>query len=234
MNSQRQHAFTAIELIIVISVIMVLAAMIVPATMRVMQKTTVNRAAEALIRVHREARQLAMVGHPVAGSAVHVGVALVAPADGSPSYAVLLLGTDLTTELMADDDSDGLPDTGASARPRLRLNLPPSIEVLVRHGSNPAAPLSGRLGWFYAWRTGEPLATTASSTPISIGTPGRPVAQPTQTYTSPHAASDILSLAMPAIPPSPVCSSLSFGHRGGRYQTSVSIYAVGIAHRTDG
>lgn len=233
MNGPTQHAFTAIEMIIVISVIMILAAMIVPATMRIMQKTTVDRAAEALIRVHRDARQLAMAGHPVTGSTDHVGVALVVPTDG-PIYAVLLLGEDLTAELMADDDGDGIPDTGSTARPRLRINLPPSIEVLVRHGSDPAAPLSGRLGWFYAWRTGEPLATTASSTPISIGTPGRVAAQPTQTYASPHAASDILSLAMPAIPPSPVCSSLSFRHRGGRYQTSVSIYAVGIAHRTDG
>ena len=224
--------FSAIELVMVISIISLLAAIATPAVLHAAGVARLSGAADVLLRVHREARLLAMTRQPVLGKTY--GMAIVAP-PGDEAYVVVLLGTTATDILMADDDGDGQPDTGAAARPLLRISLPRSVEMLVAQGfAGTAVPFTGTLVWFYDWRTGVPLASAAATNPVSIGTRGHPTARATQTWTSAFGTNDLLALARPVVPPSPVCSELAVVARGtASPRIRVAIYDPGLGWRSE-
>lgn len=227
-----RHGFTAIEIVVVISIIALLAAISAPAVLRAAQTARLASAADVLLRVHREARLLAMTRPAVAGS--RYGMVVEVPADG-PAYAAILLGTAATDLLMADDDGDGAPDSGAGARPLLRIPLPASIQLLVATGATGArAPFTGTLTWFYDWQTGVPLQDATATNPVSIGTRGHPTARATQYFTSPYGTNDLLALARPVVPSSPVCSELAVVTRGtSAPRIRVAIYDPGLGWRSD-
>jgi prepilin-type N-terminal cleavage/methylation domain-containing protein len=224
-----RSAFTLIEMLIVLTIAAILAAVAGPVTVGILQKSNVTQSAERILSVHRLARQLSLRGHDVVGSINHYGVAIVVPESGAP-YATVLYGTSATDELMSDADGDGQPDSGPGAKPRLRVELPKHLEVLTASAAaDPATPLHGSVAWFYQWQTGAPCSAGNFGTAVSIGTRGQ-AAQAQVTFASPFSDNDLLSLAKPAVPPSPVCSALALKNRGGRYQVDIAIYAIGIAH----
>lgn len=230
--SRCSSGFTAIELVMVVSIIALLAAIATPAVLRAAQTARLAGAADGILRVHREVRILAMTRPPVAGAAY--GMALVATGDGG-AYATALLGSSASDVLMADDDGDGAPDTGSAARPLLLVPLPRSVELHVAQGAaGTAAPLAATLSWFYAWRTGAPRQTASAGSPISIGTRGHATARATQYFTSAYGANDLLALARPVVPPSPVCSELAVVARGTTApRIRIAIYDPGLGWRSD-
>lgn len=228
-----RRGFSAIEIIVVVSIMALLAAIATPAVLRAAATARLSAAAEAILRVHREARQLAMTRHLAVASKLY-GTVVVVPASGE-AYAAILFGTSDTDILMADDDGDGQADTGPGARPLLRVPLPGSVEVHVAQGAaGVAAPFTGTLHWFYDRRTGVPLESVASTNPVSIGTRGHAVARATQFFTSVYGTNDLLALARPVVPPSPVCSELAVTARGTTTpRIRIAIYDPGLGWRSE-
>ena len=88
-----RDGFTAIEMMVVISVMILLVAMSLPGLFPALKKGRVSDAAEAIMRVASQARQMARLRPQPVGAAVsYYGVSVVVPATG-PAYAVLTYGS---------------------------------------------------------------------------------------------------------------------------------------------
>lgn len=97
MSTSSRAGFTAIEMMVVVSIIIVLVAMVVPTIGPAMKKGAVSDAANAIQRACSQARQLARsTTEPrVTGGAIpsRYGVAVVVPAEpNKAAYAVVIYG----------------------------------------------------------------------------------------------------------------------------------------------
>jgi type II secretory pathway pseudopilin PulG len=182
-------AFTALELIVSISIMVVVVAMVIPTIYPALRKGQVHEAAEAIRRVCSQARQLAQTQSPgvgTRGAISYYGVAVVVPKTG-PAYAVLTYGNTLptfsgsgaSTELAAGSITSPSGTRLSQVRIPFSGNVLPftsSSPLVVRPGVpisvTPMAPGSC-IGWYYQFRTGLPIAPASSgSVPITLASPG--------------------------------------------------------------
>jgi len=176
--------FTAIEMMVVVSIIIVLVAMVVPTIGPAMKKGSVHDAASAIQRACSQARQLARsTTEPKVdrGMPPSYGVAVVVPTEANkPAYAVVIYGnsnpsdygfannkdnqypngTPLLDRLgsVGDGGSGPLgPPQKASAKFQFNRGVMPVTAPSVAPPAIPSYALMGSgtaVGWYYQYRTG--------------------------------------------------------------------------------
>jgi len=167
--------FTAIEMMVVVSIIIVLVAMVVPTIGPAMKKGSVHDAASAIQRACSQARQLARsTTEPKVdrGMPPSYGVAVVVPTEANkPAYAVVIYGNSNPSDYgFANSEVNQYPNgtpalsgvgliSGMKAAAKFQFNrgvmpvtasgaFPPAIPSYALMGSGTA------VGWYYQYRTG--------------------------------------------------------------------------------
>jgi type II secretory pathway pseudopilin PulG len=186
--------FTAIEMMVVVSIIIVLVAMVVPTIGPAMKKGSVHDAASAIQRACSQARQLARSStepRVAAGMPPSYGVSVVVPAAANqPAYAVVIYGNRNPSDYsFASQESNQYPNgtpaldgtgtiSGMKAAARFPFNrgvmpvtapgaVPPAIPNYALMGTNTA------VGWYYQYRTGFVFNNVAQWTKaVDIGVNG--------------------------------------------------------------
>jgi type II secretory pathway pseudopilin PulG len=150
----RHRGFTAVELIIVMSIMILLVGLAAPTVFASLRSSQVQRGAALIGNIARQAQACALQGlAPSTGETY--GIAVVDdPADGNAPYAALIYGTPNSTGRMRDLwFSDG--------RTRIIERLPSAVSVRVA-GNALRGQAVKEVVWFYNWRTGTPLAPTGT------------------------------------------------------------------------
>ncbi len=187
---RRRSGFTLIELCVVISIIMILAAAVVPAIIPPFRQGQVQSAGDAIIEAWRRARLLARresngltgIMNPNAPVA-HYGVAIIQNSTGTEVGLVRAsvlgsgLGTSLSSSLLRQDPNG--PANDATNPPVFRYRFPSN--VVMATAMTDTAPLdAGAQTWLvYArYGSGEPIADQAvasgigaTAAPIGFGVP---------------------------------------------------------------
>jgi type II secretory pathway pseudopilin PulG len=223
---RRRAGFTAIELIVVVSVIILLVSLTVPSIMPALKKGAVNDAATAIQRVCSQARQLARTRQepaPTAGSAVkYWGVNVVVPSDfpTKPAYAAVIFGN--TVPSGPDDTLELNPlSTSNPKKPWFRQDMPRSaapFKMTSLPTGNPRVytflPKGSSVGWYYQYRTGFVIKDGASATqPMSVGTLGD-------------------ATVTPPIPPG-VPQVFGVASLDQKYVMAIAVYSIGLANIQD-
>lgn len=215
----RRTGFTLIELLAVLSVIAILGMLSIPAALAAAQRGSVNQFLVNLERISARANGDARrTPPPIDPTRVaHYGVVVVQ--NGNERFIALLKGTSIT-------------DSGielANGLPVLQLRIPAGVEILSDSGGV-LAPLAGRIGWFYRYGDGAPIALPSDQLAIGIGTPAQ-AARPGLKA----AGSDYWNFAppLPAVAASPVCASLLVRVKGAKTGTAITIYQNGMFSTTD-
>ncbi len=208
-------AFTLIEMVIVIGIIIAMSVAAIPAVMSAARRAAVNGGAAKLEAVLSEAQRLARRTTPLAQvltAAAHYGVAIVTD-EGAP-YATILYGTTSTAELIADDGA-----------PVHRAVLPASLTPVWNGGGS-------RLAWFFQYGNGKPIISPADQEPVDIGTTAV-AATGLQSTGSSWSDYRLFNPPRPAIPASPVTTALQLRHRSGQAALAVAIYSNGLLATTE-
>lgn len=217
---------TLIELVVVMAIMAVLAGISAPGIHRLTLRHRLTADAEAIVRAHRVARNLAMrqaePAVPLGSIAPHYGVVIESGPEG---YAVVVVaGTDIATAAPMC--------SSVTAEPLHRWVLGRSSRVQRSVGASTAfADISGRMGWFYTYETGWPITAAGLRQGMDIGTPGQ-AKRITQTRMTSFGIREAYLMPLPSLPPSPLCSGLrvvSSNSPGSvhRLSAQISIYTSG-------
>jgi type II secretory pathway pseudopilin PulG len=225
--------FTAIELMVVVTVMILLVAMTAPAIYPAIKKGTVHDAAGAIQRAASQAKQLARTRIEPAssgGAAVrHYGVAIVVPTTG-PAYATVIYGDGDPTNFGSIAGWQKNPLTG---RDYFKLNFNRGVMPYKMAGppasggpGSPAVytfmPTGSSMGWYYQYRTGFLIQNPATNTAlINVGT--------------------LAQAATPAAPPLPALKAVAAGippvfgvaTLDQRYVVAVAVYSIGMMNIQD-
>ena len=215
--------FTAIELMVVVSIIILLVAMTVPSIFPAIRKGRVHDAANAIMRVASQARQLARTRpQPLMATPPFYGVAVVVPGTG-PAYAVLTY----------DDGSS--PSVSTSG---LKTQYDTNKYVSLQAFNANVMPFTGSAGgggpgsktvyslqsagsvtaWYYQYRTGFEIQNSATWTVLgNVGVPS----------VAANAATGTPSINYIGTPIFGVCSL------DQQYCVAIAIYSVGLANAQD-
>lgn len=222
VRSARRGGFTAIELMVVVSIIILLVAMTVPSIFPAIRKGRVHDAANAILRVSSQARQLARTrSQPLLATVPFYGVAVVVPGTG-PAYAILIYDSAAAASLNVT--TAGLKTqydtTKYVSKQVFNSNVMPFI---AGTGGGPGAKTvytlqspGSAVAWYYQYRTGFVIPGFAGWTsPGNVGT-------------MPVSASGG-SAAIATIGPSTfgVCSL------DQQYCVAISVYSIGLANSQD-
>ncbi len=232
-RGRARAGFTAIELMVVVSVIILLVAMTVPSIFPAIRKGRVHDAANAILRVASQARQFARsrIMPPPGNAAVpckFYGVAIVVPTSGA-AYAVLTYDNSL-----ANGSAPGpvgqfadYSTTNYLSKQIFNANVMPYTGILTAGGGGSKAvyslqPRSTMVGWYYQYRTGFVLQnnTTPDMNYTQIGSIGTPPLVANPATGAP---------AVLAYPPTVlgVCSL------DQQYVVAMAIYSIGLANAQD-
>jgi prepilin-type N-terminal cleavage/methylation domain-containing protein len=208
MSKSPRSGFTAIELMVVITVMVILLGLAIPSLVGALRKGKVNDAANCIIRASSQAKQLAKTRAAVASD--FYGLIIVN--DEVPAYVAVTFGHTGTK-------ADILHQQNDPSKPAL-IKYPFNRNVLI-YEENDAA-LATDLGWCYQYRTGYPIqdakhfcgnaqpAPSGSSKTIDIGVDtGNGVLYPF------------------------LKKSLSLRTMDGKYRTGIAIYRIGLANVQD-
>ncbi len=170
--------FTAVEMMIVLLVIGILATMTVPRVVGLMRHSAVRSAADDTLILWERAKTLAQRSQPDPDSPDrHFGVAIVQQR-GQPTYAVLIR----SAKAPADGDEIAPEDmlsagVASGTAGRARVEFPPSVVVATAtgHGNSPQV-VDGTIAWYAQYGSGFPLSGRqvklgkgATATPQPVG-----------------------------------------------------------------
>jgi type II secretory pathway pseudopilin PulG len=227
--------FTAIEMMVVVSIVIILVAMVVPTIGPAMRKGAVHDSANAIQRACSQARQLARSNSEPEGSATKplkwYGVSVVVPDDGKAAYAVVVYGgvsDNPSTYAFASSSSNHYPNgtpkldgttstysgyKAAAKFPLSRSVMPFKDETVPTLPALPAytfmAPGSA-IGWYYQYRTGFVFMNPASS---GVG----------------------VDIGVPVISPATTTAPQSFGVASldKKYIVAIAVYKIGLLNTQD-
>lgn len=230
MTTPRIHAsnpragFTAIELVVVVSVIILLVSLTVPSIMPALKKGAVNDAATAIQRACSQARQLARTRQEPslagagAGGIKYWGVNVVVPTDfpAKAAYAAVIFGNSVP-----GGPSTSLENNPVSGKPWYRQEMPRSAAPFSMAALPTGTPRTytfmakgTSVGWYYQYRTGFVIKDGGTATqPINIGTPGDSTVTPPITAGTP-----------------PVFGVASLDQK---YVMAIAVYSIGLANIQD-
>ncbi|MDA3962040.1 MAG: type II secretion system protein [Planctomycetota bacterium] len=162
------RGFTAIEMLTVLSVMGVLAAIAAPAMVPSLRRGLGNQGANAVLSVAAHARTQSLShDRPAAGSAdagKHYGVVLYR--DGSSWVAALTYGaTADPSTILRRNPSD------SSSDPVVQSRLGPNAQIVTDSGAN-------QLAWLYQYRSGAVIEAPGSNAAhVDVGLPGSPITE---------------------------------------------------------
>jgi type II secretory pathway pseudopilin PulG len=225
--NQLRAGFTAIEMMVVVSIIIVLVAMVVPTIGPAMKKGSVHDAASAIQRACSQARQLARsTTEPrvTSGNPPWYGVSVVVPSEANKAaYAVVIYGNTNPSDygfasLESNHYPNGTPNldgvgtiSGFKAAAKFQFNrgvMPVSAQsaTATTVPSYTFLAPGSAVGWYYQYRTGFVFNN---------------VAQPT-------VAKDIGVPASGATPEALGVASLDM-----KYIVAVAVYKIGLLNAQD-
>ena len=236
-SARARSGFTAIELMVVVTVIILLVAMTVPSIFPAIRKGRVHDAANAITRVASQARQLARSRAQPSGQAGDVlkwyGVAVVVPASGS-AYAVLTYdslnpnSSSVSAPFGLQAASSTAANTSYVSKQVFNANVMPFTGVQVAPGPGSKGvyslqPRNSIVGWYYQYRTGFVINNSSAPTALncsqiaSIGTPA--------VAANPTTGAPAVIAGTPAV----------FGVTSldQIYVVALSIYSIGLANAQD-
>ena len=147
-----RHGFSAIELMVVIGIMGMLAGMSVPSLVSAMRRGKVNEAANAIVQVSSQARRLAKRN---SDPSQYYGVVIVN--DASPRYVALTYGTSASTATILEEDGEPVA--------KLAFNR----NVIAYDGETPLSAGSAASAWMYQNRTANPIQAASATAPaVSI------------------------------------------------------------------
>jgi type II secretory pathway pseudopilin PulG len=222
--------FTAIEMMVLVSIVIILVAMVVPTIGPAMRRGAVHDSANAIQRACSQARQLARSNSEPSTNTKWYGVAVVVPqsSEKKPAYAVVVYGNQLIDYSFANDSShqypndtpklDGSSDTytgykAAAKFPLSRSVMPFKDETVPAFPALPAytfmAPGSA-IGWYYQYRTGFVFMNPTSS---GVG----------------------VDIGVPVISPATTTAPQSFGVASldKKYVVAIAVYKIGLLNTQD-
>ena len=196
-NNVSRMGFTAIEMMVVVSIVIILVAMVVPTIGPAMRRGAVHDSANAIQRACSQARQLARSNSEPDGSTDRplkwYGVAVVVPqsSENKPAYAVVIYGnTKLTDFSFANDSNHHYPNgtpkldgtTSTYSGYKAAAKFPLSRSVMPFQDDKvpdlPALPAyafmtpGSAIGWYYQYRTGFVfMDPTKPGVGVDIGVP---------------------------------------------------------------
>lgn len=196
IRERLRAGFTAIEMMVVVSIIIVLVAMVVPTIGPAMKKGSVHDAASAIQRACSQARQLARsTTEPrvtPGNNPNWFGVSVVVPTEANkPAYAVVIYGNTNPSDYgFASNESNqypnGTPDldgvgtiSGFKAAAKFPFNR--GVMPVIAQSASAPVPASAfgfmtpgsAVGWYYQYRTGFVFNNVAQPTrAVDIGVPG--------------------------------------------------------------
>lgn len=195
LRERLRAGFTAIEMMVVVSIIIVLVAMVVPTIGPAMKKGSVHDAASAIQRACSQARQLARsTTEPrvTSGTPNWFGVSVVVPSEANkPAYAVVIYGNNNPSDYgfasnVSNQYPNGTPNldgvgtiSGLKAAAKFPFNRG-VMPVMAQSATAPVAKTDfdfmtpgSAVGWYYQYRTGFVFNNVAQSTrAMDIGVPG--------------------------------------------------------------
>lgn len=169
-NNVSRIGFTAIEMMVVVSIVIVLVAMVVPTIGPAMKRGSVQDSANAIQRACSMARQLARSNSEPSVDLKWYGVSVVVPSDNTAAYAVVIYGSeDPASSVFSNSDHqypngtpllDGSTNTSYNGyKPAGKFPL--NSSVMPFKDSKSSTPLActflGKgtaVGWYYQYRTG--------------------------------------------------------------------------------
>lgn len=192
-GNRPRAGFTAIEMMVVVSIIIVLVAMVVPTIGPAMKKGSVHDAASAIQRACSQARQLARsTTEPrvASGMPPSYGVSVVVPTQANaPAYAVVIYGNSNPSDYgFASNEGNQYPNgtpaldgAGNISGMRAAAKFPFNRGVMpVFADSATAATVpsynflsaGSAVGWYYQYRTGFVFNNVSQWTrAVDIGVP---------------------------------------------------------------
>jgi type II secretory pathway pseudopilin PulG len=218
--------FTAVELLVVISIIIMVSAFSLPSITAAIRRGGVNGAADKVLQVITEAQLRARRQVPASSDLARgplYGVAII-PAGTNSWNITLLKGAKLTDEAMVGSD------------PVLRVHLPTGIRVYAGFADAEPQPLDHAIGWFFLPGSGKPVEApnVRGSTfprPVGVGTPSQ-AATAADTYGNIAIWSNsdwgTRSVAFEPIAASPICSTLELRSSDGRIRAGIALYSLGL------
>lgn len=187
----RAGGFTAVELVIVLSIATILTTMVVAASLPAIRRARLTEAVGAIEQVWREARTLAMSTRParaqpgVANIPKHYGV-LVRQNGPGDTYVALIWSNQSASAVIAGSDAAMLhQDPNDSSTPYVRrIAISRSFALAWSTGAGaPTVSDGGGLVWYAQYSTGLPVdpaqvvaGTAGSSVVTPIGANGSTVA----------------------------------------------------------
>lgn len=205
-----RDAFTAMEMMIVIGIMALLATLAVPALLGSMRNGKVNDACNAVTRCASQARMFARNRYdPVR----YYGVLIVNDAASTQGYVAVTYGSvypPTKADVLTTDLSVYVEGTTPDAKVVSKISFNRNI-VVWDDGANQAMITRG---WLYQYRTGYPIPRLSlamqTAPPISLAT-----AAPTSIGASDQWPSQ---------------SRMSFRSLDNKYKVALAVYEVGIAN----
>ena len=234
-HASTRMGFTAIEMMVVVSIVIILVAMVVPTIGPAMRKGAVHDSANAIQRACSQARQLARSNSEPEGSATKplkwYGVSVVVPDDGKAAYAVVVYGgvsDNPSTYAFASSSSNHYPNgtplldgtTNTYSGYKAAAKFPLSRSVMPFKDATvptlPALPAytfmtpGSAIGWYYQYRTGFVFMNPASS---GVG----------------------VDIGVPVISPATTTAPQSFGVASldKKYVVAIAVYKIGLLNTQD-
>jgi type II secretory pathway pseudopilin PulG len=228
--------FTALELVVVMTIVLILTALIAPGIYPAIAKGRVHEAANAIMSVAATARRMALSTTPgisTTGAATnYYGVAVVSPTSGGPAYAVLLYGN--STPSTPTDSSSILSGALMADIPtQYRQQRIFNINVMPFSGSGTSLPATvtlvsgGVIAWYYQYRTGAVLYPASSSNlvPMNIGVIVTAATPPTDMGpTGVPLSGSTIGVTDPVFGVSTLDQ---------RFKTAIAVYSVGLMNTQD-
>ena len=235
VHAATRLGFTAIEMMVVVSIVIILVAMVVPTIGPAMRKGAVHDSANAIQRACSQARQLARSNSEPEGSATRplkwYGVSVVVPDDGKAAYAVVIYGgvsDNPSTYTFANSSGnhypngtpklDGSNDTYIGFKAAAKFSLSRSV-MPFQDSKVPTLPAlpdyafmtpGSAIGWYYQYRTGFVfMDPTKPGVGVDIGVP-------------------VISPAITTAPQSFGVASLD-----KKYVVAIAVYKIGLLNTQD-
>lgn len=190
-NNVGRMGFTAIEMMVVVSIVIVLVALVVPTIGPAMKRGAVQDSANAIQRACSMAKQLARSNNEPSVVPKWYGVSVVVPSDNTAAYAVVIYGSeDPASSVFSNADHqypngtpllDGSTKTYNGFKPAGKFLL--NSSVMPFKDSTASTPLTctflGKgtvVGWYYQYRTGivftdpdKPGVGVGYGVPVPVG-----------------------------------------------------------------
>lgn len=153
--------YTAIELMLVLSIVSVLSMMSAPSVVTAMRKAAITEAADVIVQVTAEARNLAMRNQVKED---YYGVVVGVDQQGR-AFAALTYGREASVDAIM---------TAPDGQPVLKLLLKRTVRLIVDGAI--MTPGDQPIAWMHQYTTGAPIQIPAQSAPaIAVGTTTSPL-----------------------------------------------------------